>query len=244
VNETYYAGAYWGARKEPAEVCAQRMEVLLAALAQVDPSFTRWFQQSRSLKESLKRPLELNRASLQRWIARGAMRSDGGQVMESLGYSVAAWNGVSDEYDDTGFQTSCGSSSAAVGNSHVFSLPSRGPNADRVLTAPVLTGLVRSMAIAWDPDWGVAMSDQLRDRMKPRRPPGAPYVGWVTYLAPHRGTVPPLPAPVHIEPVEGKGTLIILTPERFTVEDPEHVALAERVRELLDRARLMQPVTP
>ena len=61
-------------------------------------------------------------------------------------------------------------------------------------------------------------------------------MGWVTYLSRRLGRVPPLPAPVRIEPVEDKGTLIILTPERFTASNPEHVALAERVRELLDRA--------
>ncbi|WP_347402695.1 Imm52 family immunity protein [Corallococcus sp. NCSPR001] len=45
---------------------------------------------------------------------------------------------------------------------------------------------------------------------------------------------------MRIEPVEDKGTLIILTPERFTVANPEHVALARRVRELLARAGLMR----
>ncbi|NOK12053.1 hypothetical protein HNS30_23725 [Corallococcus exercitus] len=55
-------------------------------------------------------------------------------------------------------------------------------------------------------------------------------------------TAPPLPAPVRIEPVEDRGTLIILTPERFTASNPEHIALARRVRELLDRAGLMHPV--
>lgn len=53
------------------------------------------------------------------------------------------------------------------------------------------------------------------------------WLGWVTYLSSHRGTVPPLPAP-----------------ERFTVTNPEHVALARRVRELLVRAGLMQPGVP
>jgi hypothetical protein len=69
------------------------------------------------------------------------------------------------------------------------------------------------------------------------------WLGWVTYLARHRGTVPPLPAPVRIEPVLDKGTLIVLTHERFTVANPEHVALARRVRELLARAGLMQPTS-
>ncbi|MBZ4336691.1 Imm52 family immunity protein, partial [Corallococcus sp. AS-1-12] len=42
------------------------------------------------------------------------------------------------------------------------------------------------------------------------------------------------------EPVEDKGTLIILTPERFTVANSEHIALARRVRELLAQAGLMR----
>jgi hypothetical protein len=49
---------------------------------------------------------------------------------------------------------------------------------------------------------------------------------------------------VRIERVEDKGTLIILTPERFTAANPEHVALARRVRELLSRAGLLRPMTP
>jgi hypothetical protein len=240
-SETYYAGVYWSARKESSEECARRAEVFLASLSKVDPSFTRWFKQARSPKESLKRPLELDPASLQQWLERGAMRSDGGRVMQDLGYSVWAWNGERDGDDDSSFHIACGGSSEWVNNACVFNLPGRGPNAERVLTAPVLTGLVRALAKAWEPDWGVAMSHTHRDVVKPRRAERGPYVAWVTYLARHRGPVPPLPAPVRIEPVEDKGTLLLLTPERFTAANPEQVALSERVRELLDRAGLLGP---
>ena len=47
-----------------------------------------------------------------------------------------------------------------------------------------------------------------------------------------------LPSPVHTEPVEDKGTLVILTPERFTAANPAHVALARDVSERLARAGL------
>lgn len=62
-------------------------------------------------------------------------------------------------------------------------------------------------------------------------------------LARHRGAVPSLPAPVRVEPVEDKGSLLILTPERFTVSNPEHLALATDVRERLERAGLLQPLS-
>ncbi|WNZ66014.1 immunity 52 family protein [Myxococcus sp. MxC21-1] len=106
----------------------------------------------------------------------------------------------------------------------------------------MLTGLLRASAIAWEPDWGVAASHAHGNLIDTRSVRGAPRVGWVMYLANHRGEVPPLPAPVCIEPVEDRGTLIVLTPERFTVTNAEHVDLAETVRGLLDRAGLLTPL--
>ncbi|RKG91194.1 hypothetical protein D7V97_41940 [Corallococcus sp. CA053C] len=137
----------------------------------------------------------------------------------------------------------CGSDEQnSSANVCVLSLPSKGENAGRILTAPVLTEVARSMALAWEPDWAVAMSEAYRE-MDDRQGKADIWLGWVTYLARHRGTVPPLPAPVRIESVGDQGTLIILTPERFTVANPEHIALARHVRELLARAGLMRPLT-
>ncbi|MCP3166792.1 immunity 52 family protein [Myxococcus sp. QH3KD-4-1] len=97
------------------------------------------------------------------------------------------------------------------------------------------------MVRAWAPEWGVFTSDNHRDAVSECADPGT-FVGWGTYLSRNRGTLPPLPAPVRIEPVADKGTLIILTPERFTASNSEHLALAETVREQLDRAGLLKPL--
>nr|WP_306437713.1 immunity 52 family protein [Corallococcus sp. AB049A] len=170
---------------------------------------------------------------------RGVNRERGKPVIEQLGFSVTFGNGGG-AYDSADLSISCGCYSEAVPNSCVLDLPTlgRSPNAERVISAPVLTHAVRSMALAMDPDWAVAMSHAFRDRGE-EKDQAPPWVGWVTYFSKQRGTVPPLPAPVRIEPVEDKGTLIVLTPERFTVANPEHVALARRVRELLTRAGLI-----
>lgn len=236
--ETYYAGAYWGPRKESPEECARRAEVFLAALPHVDPSFSRWFRQARSRKEALTRPIEPHRTALEKLIRRGKDR-----VVEALGYSIRTWNGECDDYDDSGFQLDCGGYSERVPNGCVFKLPTRGPNAERVLSAPVLTRLVRSLALAWEPDSALATSALHMDKVTTTGKPGT-FVGWITYFPRGRGTVPPLPAPVRIEPIEDKGSLIILTPERFTVANPEHVELSQRVHELLDRAGLLTPYLP
>jgi hypothetical protein len=92
-------------------------------------------------------------------------------------------------------------------------------------------------------EWGLVTSEAHRDSVTERVKPGT-FVGWVMYFSRLRGTVPPLPAPVRIESVEDKGTLVILTPDRFTASNPEHVALANRIHELLDRAELLRPLQP
>ncbi|NMO16132.1 hypothetical protein HPC49_33915 [Pyxidicoccus fallax] len=136
----------------------------------------------------------------------------------------------------------CGSYAEGMSNLCVLELPSDGESADRLLTSPMLMSIVRGMVSAWEPDWALAGSSSYR--MQYREPDSSPFsLNWLTYLSHRLGRVPPLPAPVRIEPIEDRGTLIILTPERFTVSNPEHVALARRVRELLARAGLIQPAT-
>jgi hypothetical protein len=235
--ETYYIGAYWGARREDAEACARRLAKLVQLLQPVDPLFASWVKGSKSLKLALTRPLELEIPSLQKYIQRNLMRDDRRQPMEDLGFDFGLWNGAQGG-NDAWLSIGCGGYWERVSNRCVLDAPYKGPASERVLTTPFQVAALRALATAWDPDWGVAMSRAHRDIIKQKYPDIWP--GWVTYLSRRLGRVPPLPAPVRIEPVEDLGTLIILTPERFTASNPEHVALADRVCELLDRAGLLQ----
>lgn len=239
--ETYYAGAYWGARQESPEDCARRTAAFLNLLATCDPFLAHWYKPARSRKDARKHPLmPPDMPTLTELFRRGASREKGGPVFEDLGFSFwfGSGGGGADSVD---LRLTCGCYSDVAPNSCVMPLPRRGENADRILTIPVLARVLRSMALAWDPEWAFATSTAYERQY--REPDSSPFsLGWITYLSRHIGTVPPLPAPVCIEPVEDRGTLIILTPERFTVANPEHVALAKRVRELLEQAGLMKPV--
>jgi Immunity protein 52 len=241
--ETYYAGAYWGPRKESPEECARRTATFLNLLAPCDPLLAHWYKPARSLKEARKHPLmPTDVPTLTELFRRGVNREKGGPVFEQLGFSFWFGNGGSGA-ESADLRIKCGCYSEAVSNSCVMPLPKRGPNADRILSAPTLASVVRGMTLAWEPDWAVATSSAYRDILSEKGRAGT-FVGWVTYLSGRRGTVPPLPAPVRIEPVEDKGSLILLTPERLTASNPEHVELGSRVRELLAGAGLLQPVTP
>jgi hypothetical protein len=234
--ETYYIGAYWGARQEDAEACAQRTAHMVRLLEPVDPLFAHWFKSARSMKESLKRPLDPDLEGLLKYIQSRIMRDSVRVPMPQLGFSVHLWNGGSGG-EDVWLKLGCGGYSEQVPNSCVLRTPEEGPIGERVLTTPFQADVLRALATAWDPDWGVVMSTAYRDIIWEKRQDVL--VGWVTYLSRRLGRVPPLPAPVRIEPVGEQGTLVILTPERFTASNPEHVELAERVRERLARAGLL-----
>ncbi len=236
--ETYHACAYWGPRQESPEDCARRTAAFLLLLAECDPFLAQWYKPVRSLKDARKYPLmPPDVPTLTELFRKGVNREKGGPVFEDLGFGFWFGNGGS-RGDSADLRLKCGCYAEGFSNSCVMPLPRKGPNMDRILTAPMLTNIVRAMVRTWEPDWAwVASSEYRRQSQEPDTSPFS--LGWLTYLSHRMGKVPPLPAPVRIEPVEDSGTLIILTPERFTVDNPEHVALARRVRELLTRAGLL-----
>lgn len=240
--ERYYVGAYWRPRQESAEACARRAGRFFQGLALVSPLFARWFKPAKSRKEALKRPLQMDHASLEDFFQRRVLRDDTGLPMEDMGFNFALWNGGNGD-EDVGLTFTCGAYWEDATNLCLLDPSTSGPHVDQILTTPVLAGVLRSMALAWEPDWGIIMSRAF-ERVLPREPSSSVQVGWGTYLASHLGALPPLPEPVQIEPVEDKGSILILTPERFSASNPEHVALATLVRERLDRAGLLHPPKP
>jgi len=234
--ETYYVGTYWLARPESAEACALRAERFFHLLGRCDEAWTRWYETADSFEAARKCRFATDAANFQKLFAQKEH-----QIGD--GFTFNLWTG--DNLDETsGVDGACGSADPWFRPSCVLRPHDEGPISERVLTAPVMTKVLRAMTLAWDPEWGVATSEAHRQMAVKGFPYAGTFIGWVMYFSRLRGKVPPLPAPVRIEPVEEKGTLVILTPERFTASNPEHVALAARVHELLDRAGLLRPLQP
>ncbi len=236
--ERYYAGVYWLNRQESAKECARRAETYFRLLAPLDPSWSRWFGKADTLEEALKLRIDPVAASFEALFVQKEHR------LLADGYSLGLWNGEQHP-GATRTNFACGTSSRFVSNACVLEppTPARSPHGERIVNASTMTQVLRAMAIAWEPDWGVVMSQAFLDRAFPSKLPPV-LVGWVTYLSRHRGPVPRLPAPVRVEPVEDLGTLITLTPERFTAANPSHLELAAHVRALLDQSGLLAPAQP
>lgn len=240
--EGYYVGAYWEARKETPREGARRAELFFHMLMRSDPTFAQWYRGGRGAPRALPgHPVRPDASEWEQLFLRGRARSDfGKEVIEEFGFSEYVWN--TKGADRTRIEMSLGAYSRRAVNVCVLSPPHEGPNRERILSAPVLAEVLNSMAIAWNPDFAMASSSQMVDAVEKKK--GEVPVGWLTYLSRRLGTVPPLPAPVRIEPVGSMGWLLILSPERMTASNPEHVAFTARIRELLDRAGLIQRPEP
>jgi hypothetical protein len=244
MTETYYTAAYWGPRQESAEACAKRAQAFFEAMAQCAPHFARWFGPPPSRKKAPS-PLDLEVPTLERMFAQDRVRNDEGGIIEDLGFRISADNGMwpgtrQREFSRIGVK--CGGYADSMGpNSCVLNLPSAGDAREQVIRAPVLASVIRAMILAWEPEWGVATSHAHLDLLSEPAIVGT-FVGWIMYFPRQLGPVPSLPSPVEVEPIEGRGSIVILTPERFTASNPEHVALAARVHNVLSQAGLLKPL--
>ena len=241
-REHYYVGAYWGSRRETALECARRAELFLLMLARCDPSFTQWYRAGRGFPRGLPgHPVHPELEELEPLFLKGRNRTDfGKKVIEELGFGLLVWNA---KQEATDLHMRCGGFSPFwPANACVMHPPREGEVRERLLCVPVLEQVLASVATAWDPDCAHAGSTEMVRLVEQGR--NEVRVGWLTYLSRRLGKLPPLPAPVRIEPVGTLGWLLVLSPERMSSDNPEHVAFTRRVRELLDRAGLIAMAQP
>ena len=235
MTESYYAGSYWLARPESGAACAQRAESFFRALERCDRAWAHW-RDTEPHQDATQSPVRLDAASLARRFERENHRQG------PDGFRLSFWSGES-VTESTALSVRCGAATPWLSSMCVLDLPTRGALAARVLTAAVLTDVLRAMVLRWEPEWAIATSHEHRQQVSERAKAGT-FVGWITYFSRLRGVVPPLPAPVRVETVEEQGTLVILTPDLFTAANPEHVSLAARVQEQLQGAGLLRPLQP
>lgn len=240
--ESYYMGGYWGPREETMLECARRAELFFHLLARCDPLFSSWYRRGSGAPHSLPgHPVRLDAEEWEQLFSRGRLRADvGKEAIEALGSMVHVW--TEKNLERTRVELNCGAYAPGVVNTCLLRPPEEGPLRERILRAPLLAEVLKSLVTAWDPDFAIFSSSEMVDRVEMTT--REVRIGWLTYLSRRLGTLPPLPAPVRIEPIGSLGWLLVLSPEPMTAHNPEHVSFTTRVRELLDRAGLIQQPDP
>lgn len=233
MSERYGIKAYWGHRPESAEECAGRAETFFRLLGECHPDFARWYEQSNSARKALQLGFEPTRDTFVRFFGREKY-----QILDD-GFDFGTWTGHLEQGRGGSVMFRCGSKAEFSPNRVWILFPKEALGQERVVTEPVVSGVMRAVAVAWEPEWAVATADGLWDELSGGSRLGC-FVGWMTYFSRERGEVPALPAPVRMETVGDKGTLITLTSERLTPSNAEHVALAWRTQKLLEERGLFR----
>jgi hypothetical protein len=235
--ETYYAGSYWLARPETINACAQRLESFLRKMGGLEPTWTRWHESAATFEKARKRYVQLDAATLEKLLE---------QKQRRIRDRSTFWLWAGETPDETAtINGGCGGSSTRLTSTCILNSLGQSQVAKRVVSATVLTEVVRVMVLAWEPEFAIATSNQHVDLVVTEQfPQPGTYVGWIMYFADFRGPVPPLPEPVRVEHIPDRGTLITLTQEKFTASNPDHVALAADVQARLKDAGLLVPLRP
>lgn len=115
---SYLVGAYWSAREEAREECAQRLASMLGLLSEQSCVPARWFKKSKSRSAALREELPTTGEGIAP-LLKTNKRDIGGEVIRELGFSFAGWAPLEDG-GSAAFAATIGSYSAVVGNHFVL----------------------------------------------------------------------------------------------------------------------------
>lgn len=177
--ESYFAGAYWGPRKEGANSCAERAHAFLDALAGISELFGGWRPLGRSRERALRaKPLLIDSLDeLSKLFVLGSNRKDiGGEVIDDLGFRLSVWNGGK-EMLAASLTMKCGLYSTVPGlsNAVVLNLPQQFD----IASEDKVRDLLQAFTEAWEPDWAIVTSQSARDRQADH----GPYLDRAVYLS-------------------------------------------------------------
>jgi len=231
--EMFYAGVYGPGRGDSRDSCIQRTLRMFGLLKDVDPTFAQWFERGWTRKEALRHRLDQDAGKL----AKALKKVTAG---DEYWYFASIWTGLSD-WEASSMSLSCGHNDSRGVDTIILTPHETDATGQRLMQAPVMTALLRALAIAWEPQMGIVMSHRHREAAF-KDAEFEHRIGWVNYFARSLGPLPPLPDPVRVEPVDDIGSLVILTPERFATSNPAHVALSLQVSATLKDAGVLKPL--
>jgi hypothetical protein len=236
-DEKYEIGIKWENRHEGAEACAGRLAGMLKALESLDPVFAQWFTDAERVGDGAvpAKPLRTGADDITRFFEQGKCRKDTGALWPELGCSVMAWNGI-DGPKTLAFFAQPGhySDTRDFPNSVDFEIQPRAAGNRDFMTAEIIRAILIAAIVAWEPAWGsVSTWEYWGQRYPPPQQWPDFRSGWMTYLsAPYARKVTP-PSSAITEPVAG-GILMLATEEPFTLDNPQHVAVADAIQACLE----------
>jgi len=152
-----------------------------------------------------------------------------------MGYLVAAWNGLDPPYGASLSVWPGGySANRPFPNCVDLELNQATPGNADLMSVAALKPALLSVATAWKADRGNVVCWSYWRRLFGDRHYPLFRSGWMTYLAPqYASRITPPPAAI-VEPVPNGGILLLATKERFSMDNPAHLAVADAIQATLE----------
>lgn len=232
MNENYSIGVFWKVRQETAEAAADKLSKVFPCLIAEDPRLSTWYHR-------YKKPSALDADSLKNLLLKGQHYTSEGYLIPELGFGTSLFSFFQDE-QDVHLGVHCGEDALppANWNDCVLRLPEQ-----YVKETPISRWVTWMACLVdiWQPDHG-ALAPSKYWQLAPKMPRWTPRIGWMTYLRIRPDDLAFLSPDYIVRPMGEAGCLIIVTEERFTVSNPEHVEKANGLVQLLQARNLLKPV--
>jgi hypothetical protein len=247
-GEVNYIKAYWRPRADSAHDCAVRLGRMLEGFAKTHRAFSYWNRKAHS-RAAANRPawaMPPDIHELTQVFEKGRVHKDSPRIpWPGMGFHVSAWNGRDPPYGASlSVRVGADTDLRSIPNTVDLRFNRAGPDNGDLINADTLRPALLSVAIAWEPDYAVAVPWTYWPRSF--GDDGYPMLrsGWMTYLAPrYASRVVPPPAAI-VEPVPNGGMLLLATEEQFDMENPAHLAAADAIQAVLSPLQEMIPPTP
>jgi hypothetical protein len=200
--DSLHLAAYWGSRREPADRCGERLVRCLRGLAAADHAFRGWYSATTSDRE-MNRTDPLTDSRIVELLAAGRNNRDSdGSVIEELGYNLFLTNSSR----SVEIMCVCGSDAAPLSNLFLLEVAPRTPTSTSWGTARHWLAELLAVIDAWEPDWAVVATNELRGQVQSSV---LPFVSWVTYLQAERFRVSADSATQTVE-VPNRGKIFVM----------------------------------
>jgi immunity protein 52 of polymorphic toxin system len=239
-------GAYWTARKESVESCADRLRLCLRSLATLSPAFASWFY----TKERTRLPASTDPQFLRELLLAGRNRKDfpPREIIEELGFT-ASFITDSAIQEQVNFLVACGmyAKDPALLNHCLLKFAPAGTVSYDSVPLELKTRALAVLIESWDPDWAALRSRRLSKAVQAAHgnAPIEPYFGWICYVSQRRGAPSEeVREKYHCKSLSDRGNMIYVTQEAFDDRNPALLQAAADLYSLLLRDGLLNRNSP
>lgn len=233
MDDRFLIRAYWEARRETADECANRLLHFLMRIGGRTAVIATWYETARSRRKATEKTVSPSKDALLSLLQRGQNREDvTGKVIEDLGFHVSLWNGRSGR-EISGLSITCGLYSDVVGvgsNCVLIELPEE---LGELANGEVMAELFRDVIECWDPQRASVCSELAVDNRT--FDANCPFVDWMVYVSELEIAATSVPDVAEVRHV-GSGTMILVEDHATNALASEHLRKVEQVGNVIGGA--------